>query len=240
MATLHQYMRIAHQAQVHVALILMALLMACSAGMAAPSIPAAVQGASDLERLNIQYESAGYEAEIARLHSLAEQQKLGLELKRAQVTQMIEEDRHARFVLWAQAMFSIVLTIFVLLVVAAGIYLSYLQFKATMSAGGAGQVEQAGQAGQDGAVVQSAQPSPQGLASKISFSTQAGFELSSSVIGLFVLLASMFFFHLYISEVYAIRRIDGPSPVVTSVSSAPSAPAVSTQAPTETTPPPTS
>lgn len=46
--------------------------------------------------------------------------------------------------------------------------------------------------------------------------SKEGLEMSSSVIGLFVLLSSMFFFYIYIDRVYEIRRIgasDAPAQV---------------------------
>jgi len=157
-----------------------AMLMAAAPPSAVIDKPVAVSRPQALSA----HDEAAYAYETARLKRLAAEDNLAVELRQAQLRRMIAEDDHALFAFWIQSVFGIILTVFVLGVVIAGVYMSYLQFKVTAAALGTQEAQQG--------------------TFKIS---PAGFELSSSVIGLFVLMASMFFFYIYIKEVYPIRRI---------------------------------
>lgn len=87
-----------------------------------------------------------------------------------------------------QGAFSWVITIVVIVLVLGGLYLSYLQFKAEYVSR---------------SKIKSGDPQPSSL--KIS---KDGLELSSSVIGLFVLAFSLLFFLTYVQHVFKIQEIE--------------------------------
>jgi putative effector of murein hydrolase LrgA (UPF0299 family) len=124
-----------------------------------------------------------------RVH--VENQKLALAVAQDNAHTAAALNAHAVAAYWVQLWFSIALTLFVLGMVAVAIWFSYLQFKSD-------------QAARRAAAAQNAEP----LTSiKISSS---GLEMSSSVIGLFVLLAAMAFFYLYVDKVYEIHTAAAP------------------------------
>ncbi len=108
--------------------------------------------------------------------------KLSLAWREAAFRRALGEDQHFMFTLYKQSVLDLVLTILVLIIVFGGLYMSYLQFKADIGDG-------------------------TGPISTVKISKD-GVEISSSVIGLFILLGSMFFFYFYLEKVYEIKYLD--------------------------------
>lgn len=129
-----------------------------------------------------------------RVH--VENQKLALAVAQDNAHTTAALNAHAVTAYWVQLCFSVVLTLFVLGMVAVAIWFSYQQFKAD-------QVARRTAAAQDAS-------SPTSI--KIS---STGLEMSSSVIGLFVLLAAMAFFYLYVDKVYEIHTAAAPGTAAT-------------------------
>lgn len=123
-----------------------------------------------------------------------------LRYRRAQIDQAVKEDQHRMFSFYKQSVTDIVIGIFVMLTVLSGIYMSYLQFR---KSGPTGTGNDGGGASEAGGVSGENPVAPAGM-SRLKFGFD-GVEISSSIIGLFVLVASMFFFYLYIDRVYEIK-----------------------------------
>lgn len=139
-------------------------------------------------------------------YAMREQEKISVELYREQLrltrarnTRLIAEDRHAMFTYWKQSVIDVFLTLFVMLIVTVGIYLSYLQFRAD-------HMPSARRKRRDRAADSDHPADGAADRSRTDFKiSKSGVEMSSSVIGLFILLASMFFFYLYIEKVYPVN-----------------------------------
>ncbi len=129
-----------------------------------------------------------------RVH--VENQKLALAVAQDNAHTAAALNAHAVTAYWTQLCFSVVLTLFVLGMVAVAIWFSYLQFKA------------------DRAARRTAEAQNTGPLTSIKISS-AGLEMSSSVIGLFVLLVAMAFFYLYVDKVYEIHTAAAPATAAT-------------------------
>ena len=160
---------------------LLALLLA-SAGpwaVAAKPLSAAPGASADTDPMARQAIIQAIEMSKAEIAD----RKLAVAWHQAAYDRAVREDHHLLFTLYKQSVLDVILTILVLVVVFGGVYMSYMQFRADIKAG-------------DTETISTVRISKDGV------------ELSSSVVGLFVLLASMFFFYLYLNKVYEIKYLD--------------------------------
>jgi hypothetical protein len=111
-----------------------------------------------------------------------QEKQLQYELDKQRVAQAKAIDQHTLITLYFQFVLDVVLTVLVVIITLAGVAMSFLQFKADLSA------------------------HTQGPVSSFKIG-QTGVEISSTVIGLLVLVISLGFFDLYVTQVYQIRDI---------------------------------
>lgn len=118
----------------------------------------------------------------SKIDAAIRQREIAVAWNQEVLDQAMREDHHFTFSLYKQAVIDVLLTVLVFVIISAGLSMSLMQIRADLKAASGG------------------------AATSLKVS-RAGIELSSSVIGLFVLLASMFFFYVYIDKVYEIRRV---------------------------------
>jgi len=131
------------------------------------------------------------EASLATRHSIANMQSLIRDIDRYALFQdrYLEHQKfnfeYRELVQYSQYIYSMIIFVVVMVLVLAGLYLAYMQFKIDAKS-------------KDTSV------------SSIEISRE-GVKIRSSVIGVFILIISFAFFSLYIKDIYTIHVIEEPS-----------------------------